>query len=162
MASSARRGVMSVPACIVKLRRSCSAALSKLRLLFGLENLQLFIKSSDNGLQFIDGGVVFLHQYLLLLIRLFLFVRRQLLGILGGGGVHLELETIQIGVHLAVEPVEVMLRGNHLVLGCGISVGGRVRGAGISARCLCVCGGAKCENQRERYPSLHRESSFIR
>jgi len=49
----------------------------------GLENLQLFIKSSDNGLQFIDGGVVFLHQYLLLLIRLFLFVRRQLLGILG-------------------------------------------------------------------------------
>jgi hypothetical protein len=24
-----------------------------------------------------------------------------------------------------------------------------------------VCGGAKCENQRERYPSLHRESSLF-
>src|SRR6185437_15769695 len=116
MASSARRGVMGVPACIWKRRRSYPPR-SKLRFRLGLENLQLFIEATD--------------QDLLLRVRLLFLLRRQLGGILGRRGVDLELEAIQIGIHFAVVAVEIMLRGDHLILGGGIPVGGCLRRARI-------------------------------
>src|SRR5580698_5352849 len=83
IASSARRGVMSVPACI---KISCGGLAPPHSLLsrgLGLIDLQLFVEPSNNRLQLVDSGVVLLHQYLLLIVRLFLLVGRQFLGILG-------------------------------------------------------------------------------
>src|SRR5258707_12942182 len=91
IASSARRGVMSVPACIIfqRTRRREFAALKLLGFLtLRLERLQLFVETPDVGLQFVYGGVVFLHQHFLLFVGLLLLVRRQFLRILRRGVLH--------------------------------------------------------------------------
>src|SRR5580698_9376511 len=165
IASSARRGVMSVPACIDESGGGVAPPHSQPLLRRrggGLVNLQLFIETSNNRLQFIDGSVVFLDQNLLLIVRLFLFIGGQLLRILGSRRVHLELETVQVRIHLAVVAIEVVFCGDHLVLGRRGAVGRRIRCARIGASRLRMRGGAKSQNQREWYPSLHRESSIYR
>src|SRR5882672_6958612 len=76
IASSARRGVMSVLACIMFQRRGETfrrADFGSL-LVLGLECLQLFVEPADVGLQLIDGGVVLLHQYFLLIVGFLLLV----------------------------------------------------------------------------------------
>src|ERR1035438_6566894 len=112
MASSARRGVMSVPACIKRSRRVAPPRSNSRLLLLCLVDLQLFIEAANDRLQFINGGVVLLNENLLLFIRFFLLVRRQLLRILRGREIHFELQTIEIRVHLAVVTIEIMLRGD--------------------------------------------------
>ena len=70
MASSARRGVMSVLACIVQNRRRIAPPHRWSLLLFRFEDFQLFVEPSDHCLQFVDGSIVLLHEDFLFLIRL--------------------------------------------------------------------------------------------
>src|ERR1700684_1976804 len=86
IASAARRGEMSVPACIGsdaarELRR---IPWVRRRFLLGFENLPLLVEAANHCLQFIDGGVVLLHQNILLFGGLLFLFGTHFRGILGG------------------------------------------------------------------------------
>src|SRR5450631_364125 len=75
MASSARRGVMSVPACMVwKNRGGVDPPRPASRCVCGLISFQLFIETSNHRLQFIDRGIILLRQHLFLLQSLLFIV----------------------------------------------------------------------------------------
>src|ERR1700733_12745565 len=79
IASSARRGDMSDPACMGSGAAKLLRRIPWLRrFLLGFENLQLLVEAADHCLQFIDGGVVLLHQNILLLGRFLLLVGTHL------------------------------------------------------------------------------------
>src|SRR5882672_3064304 len=84
IASSARRGVISVLACMMSQWRGETARRAGLEslLVLGLECLQLFVESADIHLQLIDRGVVLLHQYLLLIVCLLFLVGGELFRVL--------------------------------------------------------------------------------
>src|ERR1700760_2786059 len=83
MASSARRGVMSVLACMIQNGRRTDPPRRSSFTLFRFEDFQLLIELSDDGLQFVDRGIVFLHEDFLVLVGLFLLIGRHFRRVLG-------------------------------------------------------------------------------
>src|SRR5580700_3257402 len=162
MASSARRGVMSVLTCIYeKMRRGVRAALPSLGLLLRLISFQLIVEAAGHRMKLIDGGVVLLSQNLDLAVYFRFIVLRELHPFLRLRRVDLARDAVQIGSHLRVVAADIVLRGDHLLFGRSVAVGDRIGGARVSA-VICVGCVAKRQSQRERYPSLHRESSSYR
>src|SRR5271156_293542 len=161
MASSARRGVMSVLACIVQNRRRSDPPRRWSLLLFRFEDFQLLVEFSNHSLQFIDCGVVLLHKSLLFLVCLFLLIRGHLRNIFGRG-IQFQIEAVQINIHLAVVAVEIVLGSDHLVTTGRCAFGGWGGRLRVSTGRLCVGSQTERENKRKRYPSLHRESSSYR
>src|ERR1700744_163615 len=82
IASSARRGVISVLACIVS--QSANPIRPRLRCVLGLPYPQLLVEAVNNPLQFVNRRIVLLRQHFFLFLRLGLLVLRQLGRILGG------------------------------------------------------------------------------
>src|ERR1700733_6955898 len=74
IASSARRGVMSVPACMIQNRRRTDPPPPSSLSLLRFEDFQLLIEFSDDCLQFVDSSIVFLHQDFLILICLLFLI----------------------------------------------------------------------------------------
>src|ERR1700730_6290621 len=151
---------MSVLACIISNRRR-NGPPPKSLLLFRFEYFQLFIETSNPRLQLIDRGVVLLHEHFVFLVRLFLLVRRQFRNVLRLLA-HLQIQAVKISIHLAVVAVKILLGGNHFVPASCVPIGrggGRLR---VRTRRLGVGGKTKSENERQRYPSLHRVSSSYR
>src|SRR5580658_10467958 len=79
IASSARRGVMSVLACIVKDGGGGNPPPSGSRCrVLGLVGLQLIVESANDRLELVHRGIVFLREDLLLFLRLRLLVLGEL------------------------------------------------------------------------------------
>src|SRR5579871_862902 len=136
MASSARCGVMSVPACMVKTRRRGApprlGSLLACRCL-GLVDLQLLVEAPHGSLELVVRCVVLLDQDVLLLVDLLLLFGLQLRRVLGPHGIDFHSEAVHVRRHLAVVAIEIVLRGDHLVLGRGRAVRGRLRSRGVDA-----------------------------
>src|SRR5579871_3279076 len=136
IASSASRGVMSVPACMLLriLRRTWVRLRTGSRLaVLRLEDFQLLVEAANVRLQFVDRRVVLLSEDLELLLNFLLLISRKLGRVLGSGLVDLLTRAIEVCIHLRVVPYEIMLGSDHLFLGRRVAVRRRLRRGGVGA-----------------------------